>query len=186
MRTPCSHLLDPYTFCLLSMLYYKTCISICKPNHQDLISCWLESNWASFNLHPSCFQSIYDYLKILNGLRKSLAEPKVSCPFFSFVFFPTLDCTLQPPLLPSSASPVICAPWFESRRFGVGVGITVHGNKLVIAFLPTWWWRAWVIMPLRPLLGGWLAVEPWRSGVTHWLIRLYSACQGPPWLHGAS
>lgn len=86
--------------------------------------------------------------------------------FFSFVsFFNTsFDCTHQPPLPPSSASLVICAPWFESRRWGVG--ITAHGNGLVIAFLPAWWWSSWVIVPLKPLLGGWLAVEPWSSRVT--------------------
>lgn len=153
------------------------------------MSCWLESNWVSFNLFPSCFQSRYDYLKILNGLNKPLADPKVfffAVPFFrlSLFFNTSFDCTHQSPLLPSSASLVICAPWFESRR--LGVGITAHGNGLVIAFLLAWWWRAWVIAPLRPLLGGWLAVEPWSSGVTRRLIRPSSACQRPPWLHSVS
>jgi len=151
--------LDPYPLCLPNALYYKTHISICKPNPGDLMSCWLESNWGSFNLFPPCFQSIYDYLKILNGLNKPLAEPI----FFSFVPFSpphTFDCTHHPPC----ASLVILEPWFQYQRWGVG--ITAHWNGLVIAFLPAWWWRAWVIAPLKPLLGGWLAVESWSSALT--------------------
>lgn len=146
------------------------------------MSCRSESNWASFNLFPLVFPI---YLWFLKDIKKALQDQNF---LHSFLFFSSHFILIAPtrhlclhPVLP----PVICAPWFESRTRGLGVEITAHGNGLVIAFLPAWWWRVWVIAPLKPLLGGWLAVEPCSSGVTHWLIRP-SACQGPPWLHGAS
>lgn len=66
---------------------------------------------------------------------------------------------------------VSCACWFKSQRWWLGVKIGAHGNGLVIAFILAGWWRAWVNVPFMNLLGGWLALEPWSSGVTYWLIR---------------
>lgn len=124
MRAPLTFL-DLYSFCLLNALHYKTYISICKPNHRDLMSCGLESNWASFTLLPLCFQFIYDDLKILNVSNKPLAELKVFFFLFLFSLFfylsyfnTSFDCDHWAPIPPSSASLVTAAPWFETLRCG--------------------------------------------------------------------
>lgn len=79
------------------------------------------------------------------------------------------------------------ACWFKSQHWGEG-----ENNSRLI-------WPGDCIPPsvvmkdlsehsplFAPLLGGWLAVQPRSSGVTHRLISLRSAWQRPPWLHSAS
>lgn len=127
--------LDPHTFYLLNTLYYTPHISICKPNHLDLMSCLLESNWVSFNLFPLCSHWIYDYLKKLKG--PHLQNQHFSLLFFSFCVFWAL-----PLIAPTSQvffHPVF--PWssvdldFRIEGWVGGVEIIAHGNDLVIAFL---------------------------------------------------
>lgn len=111
MRTPFSHLFDPYTFCLLSTLYYKTCISICKPNHQDLISLLVGKQLSLIQSAPFVFPIHSRFFKDIKWLEKNLLQnQKFLGLSFLLSFFLTVDCTLQPPLLPSSTSLVICAP----------------------------------------------------------------------------
>ena len=183
MRTPLSHLswpvplLSPQSSCIARLTF-----QFASPITGIL---WAAGQKAiEPHLSPLVFPI---YLWFLKDIKRLCSTKTSYILFFPFLFLTLhFDCTHLPPLPPSSGSPVISAPWFESRTRGLGVEITAHGNGLVIAFLPAWWWRVWVIAPLKPLLGGWLAVEPWSSGVTHWLIRPSSTCQGPPWLHGAS
>lgn len=122
MRTPFSHLSWPVPLLSLQRTVLQDLHFNLQAQSQGSHELLVGKQLSLIQSVPLMFPIHLWFLKKLNALNKPLAEPKVF-PSVPFLFFHTLfDCTHQPPLPPSSASLVICAPWFESWRWGVRGG----------------------------------------------------------------